>query len=154
MDERKREGAGGGCSLADRREARSNEKSLLVLPPHSPTAEGIDVSAEAFCFLRALLSPLSFTLTHGAQTHLRTFSLARLCFFSFIFLPFMNDSLSQYYYFQDVHGHLAVLVCTTSPQHISSQVQTPPGLSLQLQTHLGKISLDEERLDTLCSSSQ
>lgn len=62
------------------RETRSNEKSLLVLPPpHYPAAEGIDVSAEAFCFLRALLSPPSFTLTHGAQIHLLTFSLARVC---------------------------------------------------------------------------
>lgn len=67
--ERERARVGGfACSLADRRrETRSNEKSLLVLPPHNPTAEGIDVSAEAFWFLRALLSPPSFTLTHGAQ---------------------------------------------------------------------------------------
>lgn len=68
-----------GVSLTDRRRERSNEKSLLVLPPHNPTAEGIDVSAEAFCFLRALLSPSpSFTLTHTEhqkkKIHLLTFS--------------------------------------------------------------------------------
>lgn len=57
MDEREGGGGGGLARGQEERESRSNEKSLLVLPPHSPTAEGIDVSAEAFCFLRALLSP-------------------------------------------------------------------------------------------------
>lgn len=56
----------------EERETRSNEKSLLVLPPpHYPTAEGIDVSAEAFCFLRALLFP---HLSPSHTEHKPTFS--------------------------------------------------------------------------------
>lgn len=135
-----------------RRETRSNEKSLLVLPPH--TAEGIDVSAEAFWCLRALLSPRLSPSHTEHQVHLLTFSLARLwSFLSPIFsLPFMNDSLSQYCP-SDLHGYLAVLVRTTSPQHIfSPQVQTPPGRPRQLQAHLGEIPPGQERLDPLRSS--
>lgn len=64
----------------------------------------------------------------------------------------MNDSLSQYCP-SDLHGYLAVLVRTTSPQHIfSPQVQTPPGRPRQLQAHLGEIPPGQERLDPLRSS--
>lgn len=66
----------------------------------------------------------------------------------------MNDSLSQYCP-SDLHGYLAVLVRTTSPQHIfSPQVQTPPGRPRQLQAHLGEIPPGQERLDPLRSSSR
>lgn len=66
----------------------------------------------------------------------------------------MNDSLPQYCP-SDLHGYLAVLVRTTSPQHIfSPQVQTPPGRPRQLQAHLGEIPPGQERLDPLRSSSR
>lgn len=113
------------------------------------------MSAEAFWFLRALLSPCLSPSHTEHQIHLLTFSLARLwSFLSPVFsLPFMNDSLSQYCP-SDLHGYLAVLVRTTSPQHIfSPQVQTPPGLPRQLQAHLGEIPPGQERLDPLRSSS-
>lgn len=63
VEEEEEEEEKGGARLAhgqEERETRSNEKSLLVLPPHSPTAKGIDVSAEDSSFLRALLSPHIF----------------------------------------------------------------------------------------------
>ena len=70
----------------------------------------------------------------------------------------MNDSLSQQPN-EDILGYLAALArraTTSPPRHIfSSQVQeAQPGLSLQLQTHLGEISLHEERLDPVCSRSR
>lgn len=113
------------------------------------------MSAEAFWGLRALLSPRLSPAHTEHQVHLRTFSLARLRSFlcPAFSLPFMNDSLSQYCP-SDLHGYLAVLVRTTSPQHIfSPQVQTPPGRPRQLQAHLGEIPPGQERLDPLRSSS-
>lgn len=70
----------------------------------------------------------------------------------------MNDSLSQQPN-EDILGYLAAFArraTTSPPRHIfSAQVQeAPPGLSLQLQTHLGEISLHEERLDPVCSRSR
>jgi len=62
---------GGTHGLEERERRAPMRKSLLVLPPHSPTAEGIDVSAEAFCFLRALLSP---HLSPSHTEHKSTFS--------------------------------------------------------------------------------
>lgn len=93
VDERR--WAGGGHREEGERRAPMRKKFTCSSSAQSHSW-GHWCERRGFLFFTRTSFPPSLTLTHGAQIHLLTFSLARLCFFSFLFLPFMNDSLSQY----------------------------------------------------------